>query len=267
MAKARENLELRFGAGFQEGGEAILSEGAGGGWYALPWMLEKYERVLDLKPSEAWLLTRMLKHSWDSDTLVHISFRKVERKAKITAKTVRKLARSLTQKGYIKLEKDCASFKGDQRNRYDVNGIYIALLVCLVFDPSSKHNGNYGSRSSDAHLALCSWACDEFPNLNWELLEGDAGDTRYDVDCPEDHALAYFVERLMSSDLFQKRSRTPAERERYLLQPNTTERSPGGREFPLCNMGEAKTTGGVGNNYVGVGKNYPTLSRYSKPDN
>ncbi len=261
-------LKFRFGADVKAAGEAILHEGAGGGWYALPWILGKYERVLDLKPAESWLLTRMLKHAWNSETLVYISFRKVAREAKITQKTVSKLARGLMRKGYIKQEPSTARIHIDPRNRYFVNGIYNALMVCTVFDPHSKFNELGASRNSDAHLVLRCWAYDEFPCLQWELLERDVGDTTCDLDNPEDSALATAVERIMGPELLRKCSLIWVERKGYnvsppvMLEPVQVD-NPGSREFPHNNGGEVKTTEGVRKNYLGVGKNYPTLSRYN----
>jgi len=61
----RKSIKMasRFGGVYADGttlGQFILEEGPGGGFYSLPIALDKYEKLLGIKPEEAWLLKRIL---------------------------------------------------------------------------------------------------------------------------------------------------------------------------------------------------------------
>jgi len=146
-----EQIVDRFG-GDESGdgsgmGAIILREGEGGGYLSLPWALDKYEREMCLKPCEAWLLKRMLKHAWDYGGLVYISFRKIEREAQVTRKTAMGYAESLAKKSYIiEVQRGDPDNSADSRIRFDVSGSLVALAVCISSDPKSKFTREYGDK-------------------------------------------------------------------------------------------------------------------------
>ena len=76
----REAIGERFSTRFTDG-EIIAKEGPGKGFASYPWVLDRYERALDLSPAESWLLHRMIKHAWVSGGLVFISMAKVCRES------------------------------------------------------------------------------------------------------------------------------------------------------------------------------------------
>ncbi len=123
-------------------GETIEAEGPGKGITMFPWILDRYERVLRLRPSEAWLLKRMLKHAWKFKGIVYISMRKVSREALVTRPTLTEWTKALMDLNYITLVKKGEG--NDRRRRYDVSGIYAALALCIAADPGSRWSRERG---------------------------------------------------------------------------------------------------------------------------
>lgn len=138
-----EDSENRFESKFFPG-RIIGGEGPGKGFASYPWILDDYERVLDLSPEESWLLHRMLKHAWKQDTLVHISMARVCRDARISRPKLDGLIKSLLQKGYIAVAGRGHSLT-DHRVRYDVSGVITALAVAVMMDPDSKWGQAHGA--------------------------------------------------------------------------------------------------------------------------
>ena len=129
-----ESVGERFSTEFSDG-EIIANEGPGKGFASYPWVLDKYERALGLKPTEAWLLHRMIKHYWKSGGLVFISMSKVCRESKISRPTLMRLVKSLLQKGYI--DEVGRKPDGDNRAIYDISGIFLALNSAIKCDSKS----------------------------------------------------------------------------------------------------------------------------------
>lgn len=123
-------------------GETIEAEGPGKGVSMFPWILDRYERMLRLRPGETWLLKRMLKHSWKFKGLVYISMRKVSREALVTRPTLTEWIKTLVKRNYITLSSQGEGM--DRRRRYDVSGIYAALALCIAADPGSKWSQRRG---------------------------------------------------------------------------------------------------------------------------
>lgn len=124
----------RFASSY-DNGEIIAGEGPGKGFASYPWALDEYERALGLKPLETWLMKRMLRHSWEKGTLVFVSFRKVCRDADISRETLAKAANSLKAKGYLS---DVGRLPYSHKVKFDVTGIYEALLTAIKCNPKSK---------------------------------------------------------------------------------------------------------------------------------
>jgi len=127
-------------------GETIAGEGPGKGWAALPWCMDKYERVMALRPQDTWLLKRLLKHAWNYDGEVFISQRLVSIEARVARNTVHAILDRLTRLGYIERLSDR---EGDDRNHYSVKGFYAALAQCVGMDPASKWSQTNGSITHD----------------------------------------------------------------------------------------------------------------------
>lgn len=123
-------------------GQTVEAEGPGKGVAMFPWILDHYERMLRLRPGETWLLKRMLKHAWKFRGLVYISMRKVAREAIVDRKTLTTWTKRLLELNYITL---ISRGEGsDRRRRYDVSGIYAALVLCIAVDPNSRWSQERG---------------------------------------------------------------------------------------------------------------------------
>jgi hypothetical protein len=154
LAGGDRSVEQRFGGGYYiklaDGTElhfgfAITGEGPGQGVALYPWVLDKYERVLRLRPPVSWLLKRLLKHGWERDAIVFVSLRRICLEADVERSTLQTYMKYLVQRGYIDLlEEDGGP---DRRNRYEVSGIYAALAICVALDPTSKWATDHGSIS------------------------------------------------------------------------------------------------------------------------
>jgi DNA-binding HxlR family transcriptional regulator len=137
------SIEKRFGSGYcwQVNDRVVdlydvISRGSGapgGGWAAYPWALDNYERVLRLAPTDTWLLKRLLRQAWKFGDSVYFSQRKLAMQASITPKTIRRSLRKLERLGYIRR----IGTREDGMVEYSVVGLYIALMLCVLADPSS----------------------------------------------------------------------------------------------------------------------------------
>jgi len=130
-----ETTGERFSTQFSDG-DIIANEGPGKGFASYPWVLDKYERALDLSPAESWLLHRMIKHAWVSGGLVFMSLSKVCRESCISRPTLMNLIKSLLSKGYI--DEVGRKPPGDNRAEYNVSGVLLALNTAIQCDPNSK---------------------------------------------------------------------------------------------------------------------------------
>lgn len=116
--------------------EAIRGEGPGEGFAMLPWALDKYERVMRLRPGEAWLLRRLLAHSWEYGSEAFLSLRRITFESNISRSTLQAWMTRLEHLGYVRFLSD--GTRTDRRWRYDPAGAYGALALCIAADPSSK---------------------------------------------------------------------------------------------------------------------------------
>jgi hypothetical protein len=116
-----------------DAGECIMGEG---GFAMVPWILDRYERILGLGPAEVWLLKRLIKHAWEPGKLVYVSQRKICIQARVSRPTLAKLFRHLESGGYIRRVGHGAGM--DRRVRYDVSPTYAALALVAAADPRSK---------------------------------------------------------------------------------------------------------------------------------
>jgi DNA-binding MarR family transcriptional regulator len=139
MSKASPKLINRFGGTDNnwdppiEIGEVILDEG-NNGFTPIPAVFDKYEKAMNLRPQDSWLLRRMLKHAWTSETPVNISFSKLAREAQVTRQTVSAIADKLER---LKLIKLIYEEKGI-RKTYNISNTWRALWMCIYCDPKSK---------------------------------------------------------------------------------------------------------------------------------
>jgi hypothetical protein len=151
----KDSQEERFSTTYTDG-TIIIKEGKGGGYASYPWALHDYERALDISVKESWLISRMVKHSWEKRRIVNISMSKVCRKSIISRPTLTKLINSLLNKGYI----DIVGWEepGDNRAIYDVSGVYAALTIAIMCDPFSDYTEENGKH----------WISDFFENSPYE---------------------------------------------------------------------------------------------------
>ena len=130
-----ETIGERFSTQFSDG-EIIANEGPGKGFASYPWVLDDYERALDLSIAESWLLKRLIKHYWKSDSLVYLNKSKICRSSKISRPKLESLFKSLMQKGYI--DEVGRRPPGDNRAEYDISGVFLALTFAIKCDPGSN---------------------------------------------------------------------------------------------------------------------------------
>lgn len=116
--------------------EAIQGEGPGEGFAMLPWALDRYERVMRLRPGEAWLLKRLLAHSWEYGSEAFLSLRRITYESSVSRSTLQAWMTRLEQLGYVRCLSDGTRI--DKRWRYDPSGAYGALALCIAADPSSR---------------------------------------------------------------------------------------------------------------------------------
>jgi len=117
-------------------GRIITGEGPGDGAAFYPWQLDRYERVMRLRPGETWLLKRLIKHAWELGRPVYISLHKTEIEADVSRSTLQKWMHRLEELHYIELVSEGRPH--DPRRVYDVSGTYVALAICIMADPTSK---------------------------------------------------------------------------------------------------------------------------------
>ena len=134
--------------------EAIQGEGPGDGpskGFALcPWVLDKYERVLRLRPFDTWLLKRFLKHAWEFGADVFLSLRRITREADVSRPTVQAAMRRLEELHYLRLVSEGGGW--DRRRRYDVSGVFGALALCIAADPTSEWSTANGGCLSESEV-------------------------------------------------------------------------------------------------------------------
>ena len=124
-------------------GEAIVAEGPGKGFAMYPWALDKYERVLGLRPAEAWLAKRLLKYKWSENAIVYPSMRLLSLEGCVSRVTLAKYLSSLQRLGYIHKVAERMG-RTDHRVPYEIGGLLAALALCIAADPTSewaKKNG------------------------------------------------------------------------------------------------------------------------------
>ncbi len=145
----RNRYESKLGSG------AIIEiEGPGNGFASYPWILNKYERKLGLKPEISWALILLLKYLWKSNGLVFPSKNKITRESNISKNTLIKYFRVLENDlGYIQEVKEF-EHSSDKRKRYNLTGILNALTICIKSDENSRWSGLYGSESISSLLKL-----------------------------------------------------------------------------------------------------------------
>jgi hypothetical protein len=155
MTRAREragqSARERFGGdlswplpdgGIANVGHVITGEGPGEGFTMLPWAMDRYERVMRLRPGETWLLKRLIKHAWRSNGECFISQKKLEREADVTRKTVRCWFERLEKLNFVER---LPQPEGDGRHHYALDGFYAALSLCILADPKSKFSQERGT--------------------------------------------------------------------------------------------------------------------------
>lgn len=121
--------------------DTIRDEGPGGGFASVPWALARYGRVLRLRPGEMWLLERLIQHHWTEDDLPHLSFRKLAQQACVSRETLKQYRDRLLALGYIERVEQPARRNGaypDRRVYYRLDGLWLALAICIALDPCSK---------------------------------------------------------------------------------------------------------------------------------
>lgn len=146
-------------------GEVIVSGGPGKGVALLPWALDRYERVMRLRPEESWLLRRLMTLAWEHGKVVYPSFRKMQLQTCATRKTLGKWIDRLEELGYVRCVSEADD--NDRRKRYDVSPTYRALAACLLLDPCSHWNWrNAIVEPSRAELAQFDLDFDALARLN-----------------------------------------------------------------------------------------------------
>ena len=134
-------------------GEVIEGEGPGKGVAISPWPPDDYERVLRLRPAEAWLVKRLLRHCWEHGKEVFVSLHKIERRSLVSRVSLQTYMRRLRELGYVRVVSEGGG--KDRRKRYDLSGIYAALALCIVCDPGSKWSrGNGGAFAVEQAKAM-----------------------------------------------------------------------------------------------------------------
>ncbi len=151
-------------------GEAIISAGPGDGFAMVPWALDRYEGTLRLKPTDSWLLRRMLAHAWEFGSTVYLSIRKMSLETGVARSVLRGHVRRLEELGLIRQLPPDGTRKGDRRIHYDVSAAYAALAIAIACDPTSewaKQNGGPLNIAEAQHLAHG----DIHFNFDWGVLQ------------------------------------------------------------------------------------------------
>lgn len=148
-------------------GDVVTSGGPGEGFALLPWALDRYERVMRLRPEESWLLRRLMTLAWEYGKVVYPSLRKMERQTCTSRKTLGKWIDRLEELGYVRCVSDAGADDDDRRKRYDVSPAYRALALCLLLDSSSKwNNGGVEAEPTPAELSRFDLDMDALARLN-----------------------------------------------------------------------------------------------------
>ena len=66
-----------------------------------PWPLDKYEKVLGLKPNERWLLDKFLKHHWRLGGYAFPNLTRIEKESDVCRTSIDNYMKKLKWKGYI----------------------------------------------------------------------------------------------------------------------------------------------------------------------
>lgn len=128
-AEKRKNYEARFGVF----GKHILDAGSGGGFYAVPEIMDTYEHALGLDIKQAWLLKRLLKYLPN----VKPSMDRIAKEAGISRSKVSRIkTQIINERGFIR---DAGGRGGDIRgaNELDLSPFFAALFLCAICDPHS----------------------------------------------------------------------------------------------------------------------------------
>lgn len=182
-------------------GVFIAAEGPGKGFASYPWALDRYERALGITPEETWLLHRMMKHYWKAGGEVNISMRKVCDDALLSRATLDKIIKSLLKKGYITVIGRGKTII-DRRVRYDISGVFNALMMAISCDPASKyckvnpcgmvgnwfHNAPADWMNFSTPAMLNHWCNARGQRFNWaegriEPLETNSNGEAYQATC------------------------------------------------------------------------------------
>jgi len=117
-------------------GEAVQGEGPGSGAVIYPWALDRYERVLRLRPATAAVLRRLLKHVWEWDGEAYCSQRLMSLECMLDRSSIARHLDRLEQLHYIRR---VGQWKRgwDSRIHFDVKGLYAALALAIACDPDS----------------------------------------------------------------------------------------------------------------------------------
>lgn len=137
MAKV-EAVHAKWGN--SETGLLIQEAGQGGGFVALPDVLDDYEKALGLEIEETWFLKRFLRYYWKAGTPIYPAFSEISRNCNMSEKTIRKWRNSLVEKGFLQLVGTVGGLTGKPDNRvvHDINPFFFALAICVLCDPFSR---------------------------------------------------------------------------------------------------------------------------------
>lgn len=128
-AEKRKNYEARFGVF----GKYILDAGSGGGFYAVPEIMDTYEHALGLNMNQAWLMKRLLKYLPN----VKPSMERIAKEAGVDRSKVSRIkSQIINERGFIR---DTGGRGGDIRgaNELDLSPFFAALFLCAICDPKS----------------------------------------------------------------------------------------------------------------------------------
>jgi len=128
-AKKRKGYEARFGLF----GKHILGAGKGGGFYAVPDIVDTYEHALGLDIKQMWLMKRLLKYLPN----VKPSMERIAKEAGVDRSKVSRIkTQIINERGYIR---DSGGRGGDIRgaNELDLSPFFAAVFLCALCDPES----------------------------------------------------------------------------------------------------------------------------------
>lgn len=156
-------------------GEAVQGEGPGSGAVIYPWALDRYQRVLRLRPGTVEVLRRLLKHVWEWDGQAFPSQRLMELECMLSRKAISGHLARLKELGYIR-QVDGWQRGADSRVHFDVRGIYAALALCIACDPTSEWSKKYGGPLGQREVREFGFYVDREGkakafDLDWQALD------------------------------------------------------------------------------------------------